>query len=189
MKIIFLDFDGVINNSKCWSASINAVTNAAPGTVPIPVAPECMERLNRLIAETGAYVVISSSWRKFAHWTSLGPSLANYGFKGTVIGETPDLINDADWLHAWRTREGAPFEYERLERGMEIKEWLYRNPTPEIPGVMNIDGERVTGFVVLDDCNDMTDVKDHFVWTDPDIGLDDPDVERAKFLLEKPCSV
>lgn len=188
MKIIFLDFDGVINNSRCWAADFQGIRAAEPGCVPIPIAPECMERLNRLIAETGAYVVISSSWRKFAHWTSLAPSLAHYGFKGTVIGETPDLINDQDWLTQRAEREGQTFQYERLERGMEICEWLRRNPTPEIPGMMNINGESVEAFVVLDDCNDMAGVHEQFVWTDPSIGLDDPDVERAKYLLERQCS-
>lgn len=206
MNIIFLDFDGVINNSKCWTPEAHWRQEDVQGRIRIPTAPECIERLNRLVDETCAYVVISSSWRLFADWKCLGPSLAQYGFRGRVIGETPDLANDPVWLDAWRNREGAPFHYERLERGMEIKEWLlrHRDPFAFKERIMNQDvcslcygcdidtplapacsGHVVHKFVVLDDCNDMTDVKDQFVWTDPEIGLDDPDVERAKHLMEK----
>ena len=137
----------------------------------VPIAPECMARLNRLVAETEARVVISSSWRMSARWQDLGPALARYGLIGEVIGETPDLINDAIWLEAWRVREGAPFAYEWMERGWEIAEWLHSHP-------------EVTSFVILDDCSDMASLRDRLVLVDPTVGLDDPDVERAKWLLE-----
>ena len=67
--------------------------------------------------------------------------------------------------------EGAPFQYERLERGMEIAEWLKGHP-------------EVTSFVILDDCSDMAELKHRLVLTNPIDGLDDPDVERAKWMFE-----
>ena len=167
MRVIFLDIDGVLNHCDTRSA--------APSTdeaLPIPIAPECMARLNRLIAETGTKVVISSSWRKFARWQDLGPALVRHGLCADVIGETPDLVNDAIWLDHWRTREGAPFAYERMERGWEIREWLAAHP-------------EVTAFVILDDCSDMAELKPWLVLTHPIVGLDDPDVERAKWLLDR----
>ena len=169
MKVVFLDIDGVLNNSSTYS-------NDAPWRhedgerLRVPVDPTCMTRLNRLLAETGAKVVISSSWRLFARYEDLGPALARYGLVGDVIGETPDLVNDPAWLEAWRTREGAPFHYERIERGMEIAEWLKAHP-------------EVTEFVILDDCSDMAELRPWLVLTDPVTGLDDPDVERALWLL------
>ena len=168
MRVLFLDFDGVINNSRTWSE----FNREGDGVYVIPTAPECIDRLNRLIAETGAKVVISSSWRLFARYQDLGPALTRCGLVADVIGETPDLVNDAAWLDAWRNREGAPFHYERLERGWEIREWLKRNP-----GVQE--------FVILDDCSDMAELKPYLVHTDPIVGLDDPDVERAKWLLPR----
>lgn len=129
-----------------------------------------MSRLNRLIAETDAQIVISSSWRLFARWQDLGPALARYGLVGEVVGETPDLINDATWLEAWRRREGAPFTYERLERGWEIAEWLRLHP-------------EATSFAILDDCSDMAHLRHRLVLVDPVIGLDDPDIERARRFL------
>ena len=168
MRVIFLDIDGVLNHCDTISPS---PTGAEP--LPIPIAPECMARLNRLIAETGAKIVISSSWRKFARWQDLGPALMRHGLIADVIGETPDLVNDAVWLDHWQTRrEGAPFTYERLERGWEIREWLAAHP-------------EVTAFAILDDCSDMDELKPWLVLTHPNDGLDDPDVERAKWLLER----
>lgn len=168
MKIVFLDIDGVLNHA----ATRHAVSPTETEPLPIPIAPECMTRLNRLVAETGAKVVISSSWRKFARWQDLGPALVRHGLVADVIGETPDLVNDPVWLDAWRTRDGAPFTYERLERGWEIAEWLAAHP-------------EVTAFVILDDCSDMDVLKPWLVLTHPCDGLDDPDVERAKWLLER----
>ena len=168
MKIIFLDIDGVLNHCD----TRHCVEPTAGEPLPIPIAPECMARLNRLVAETAAKIVISSSWRKFARWQDLGPALVRHGLVADVIGETPDLVNEALWLERWRTREGAPFTYERMERGWEIREWIAAHP-------------EVTAFVILDDCSDMAELKPWLVLTHPNDGLDDPDVERAKWLLER----
>jgi HAD domain in Swiss Army Knife RNA repair proteins len=171
VKVIFLDIDGVLNH--CDTRSDVSPTTKEP--LPIPIAPECMARLNRLIAETGAKIVISSSWRLFARWQDLGPALARHGLVGDVIGETPDLVNDDVWLENWRTREGVPFAFEKLERGWEIREWLAAHPM-------------VTAFVILDDVSDMDELKPWLVLTHPNDGLDDPDVERAKWLLNRPTN-
>lgn len=168
MKVVFLDIDGVLNH--CDTRSDVSPTSTEP--LPIPIAPECMVRLNRLIAETGAKVVISSSWRKFARWQDLGPALVRHGLVADVIGETPDLVKDKIWLANWHAREGAEFTFERLERGWEIGEWLAAHP-------------EVTAFVILDDCSDMDALKPWLVLTHPIDGLDDPDVERAKWLLDR----
>jgi len=167
MKILFLDIDGVLNHSATRHSS---PTTAEP--LPIPIAPECMVRLNRLVVETGAKIVISSSWRLFARWQDLGPALVRHGLVADVVGETPYLVNDATWLENWRLREGSPFTFEHLERGWEIREWIAAHP-------------EVTAFVILDDCSDMDELKPWLVLTHPIDGLDDPDVERAKWLLER----
>ena len=168
MKIVFLDIDGVLNHSS----TRHTVLPNSIEPLPIPIDPKCMERLNRLIAETGARIVISSSWRLFARWQDLGPALARHGLVGDVIGETPDLPNNKAWLANWQTRHGKAFEFDRLERGWEIGEWLAAHP-------------EVTAFVILDDCSDMDALKPWLVLTHPCDGLDDPDVERAKWLLDR----
>src|SRR4029077_8535713 len=112
MKVIFLDIDGVLNRCDTQRPPL---THQEP--LPIPIAPECMGRLNQLVAETGAKIVISSSWRLYVRWQDLGPALARHGPVGDVIGETPDLVNDSIWLERWHTRTAGPFMYEHLERG------------------------------------------------------------------------
>lgn len=168
MKIVFLDIDGVLNHS----ATRHNVSPTTTEPLPIPIEPACMARLNRLIAETGAKIVISSSWRLFARWQDLGPALVRHGLVADVIGETPDLPNNAAWLANWQARKGKPFEFDRLERGWEIAEWLVAHP-------------EVTAFVILDDVSDMDALISWLVLTHPNDGLDDPDVERAKYLLER----
>jgi hypothetical protein len=168
MRVVFLDIDGVLN--RCDTRDPRIVTDQEP--LPIPIEPACMVCLNRLIAETGAKIVISSSWRLFARWQDLGPALVRHGLVGDVIGETPNLVNDEVWLANWQVRAGAPFTFEKLERGWEIREWLAAHP-------------EVTGFAILDDCSDMDELKPWLVLTHPIDGLDDPDVERAKWLLDR----
>jgi hypothetical protein len=87
MRIIFLDIDGVLNHPGTYCEGAPWRREAGE-LLPVPVAPECMARLNRLVAETGARIVISSSWRLFARWQDLGPALVRHGLVGEVVGET-----------------------------------------------------------------------------------------------------
>ena len=174
MKILFLDIDGVLNSERLMAE--NDARHAALGShtcecysLVYQMDRACVTRLNRILRETGALVVISSSWRKLMDIDEVTRVLVSFGFEGTVIGETPDLVNDAAWLakHEWG-RNG----YERIDRGHEIWEWVAAHP-------------EVTHFVILDDCSDMANVKPFHVHTDFEIGLDEPDVERALHLMAK----
>ncbi len=178
MKVIFLDIDGVLNSEnmlnrlddehRALGSHDPCECYAIKRMMDLPL----VQRLNQIIAATGAKVVISSSWRLFVGAEAVAEILVARGFIGEVIGQTPDLVNDAAWLEAWRSREEAPFEYERMQRGWEIREWLHSNPGVE-------------SFAVLDDCSDMDGVKHRLVLCDPLTGLDDPDVERAKWMLSQ----
>lgn len=173
MRVIFLDIDGVLNH--CGTRSTRLVSDAEP--LPLPIAPECLTRLNRLVVETGAKIVISSTWRLYAPWQDLGQALKRQGLVADVLGGTPDLINDAVWKERWLICKGVPFAYDELKRGWEIREWLAAHP-------------EVTAFVILDDCSDMDTLAPWLVLTHPNSGLDDPDVIRAAWLLEQqPMSI
>lgn len=52
-RLLFLDVDGVLTTTLC----------------PNEMVPSCVERLDRILAATGAALVISSSWRA----TGIGP--------------------------------------------------------------------------------------------------------------------
>lgn len=122
MKIIFLDVDGVLNNSETTDR-IDGFT----GLDPLLIA-----NFNRITAAVpDAKIVISSTWRKalpfmkaYTDFDGLKRLLAERGLKGEIIGHTP--IN---------------FSY--VTRGGEIRMWL---ESAEAKAVAPI-----TDFVVIDD--------------------------------------
>ena len=90
MKIIFLDIDGVLNNTQTKN----------PRNFPYIVGPELVERLKHLVAVTGAQIVLSSTWR----YDPVGLLAAkHYGIP--FIDATPDLPEKprrdeiAQWIH------------------------------------------------------------------------------------------
>jgi hypothetical protein len=72
-RLIFLDMDGVITH---------------PGS-GFHIDPVCVDRLNLLIEQTAAQVVISSSWRLIFELDDIEDQLASAGFEGEVVGQTP----------------------------------------------------------------------------------------------------
>ena len=59
MKYLFLDIDGVMNHEP-WLLLANKRNLSSPEFWFDPV---CVDQLNRILSETGAKLVISSSWR------------------------------------------------------------------------------------------------------------------------------
>ena len=102
MKIIFLDIDGVLNNK--WFFEKREPDAPEFGEHDIDI--ENIYYLNRLVKETGALLVISSSWRNGYPLTDIQRFLEKNGFKypERVIGTT---MSDT-----------------KLVRGGEIKKWL-----------------------------------------------------------------
>jgi len=56
MKLLFLDVDGVLNHH-----------GFVTGAQSCNIVPECVGRLNRIIAETDCKIAISSAWRYMIH--------------------------------------------------------------------------------------------------------------------------
>jgi len=108
MKVVFLDFDGVLNSAafllivkerdsqslsmEWWAESID---------------PSAVSRLNGLLASTGARVVVSSTWRICTSVAWLQEVLEMRGFTGDVYDKTNRI-------------------YE-VDRSSEIEEWLDRH--------------------------------------------------------------
>ena len=80
VKIVVLDFDGVLNSTAYQ------VRRNAGGRLGLD--PEAVVRLNRLIADTGAEVVVSSTWRLQRTRQQLQTELDAAGFRGIVRGAT-----------------------------------------------------------------------------------------------------
>ena len=93
-KILFLDIDGVLNNDFTKERTPSYYENAGWGMEKrryTGIEQEKVDLLLRIIRETGAWVVLSSTWRKadYMHsymWGALGKEV-----KSRYIGDTPVL--------------------------------------------------------------------------------------------------
>ena len=121
-KYIFLDFNGVIIPKKPKDVRNGSWFN---------VSTHAIKQLNRLVAFTGAEVVVSSNWRLMCSTDTLRTLLEDVGFCGQVAGKTPDL---------YEYRNGG-FTGSRHD---EITDWL---------GV-NIPMHADCRYVILDDRSD-----------------------------------
>jgi len=90
LRIVFVDIDGVLSGLAyyrrvlktpkprtrydCWKEAIDR---------------RAVMRLNRIVRETGAHVVISSSWRKSHPLHRLRKLFYDRGFVGRILGVTP----------------------------------------------------------------------------------------------------
>ena len=116
MKIIFLDFDGVINSfGGDWQGGFEELDR------------KCIENLNILIERVSDIkIVISSTWRILRSLDKLKSIMAKWGFKypELVIDKTPRLAGE--------------------ERGREIFGWFTRNnkfPNPIIDNFIILDDD------------------------------------------------
>lgn len=117
MKVIFLDFDGVLVNRN----SLLARRVRSPFGLDHKADATCVEQLNRVIEATGAKIVVSSAWRLTFEITQLRELLNWWGVKGEVIGKTPNIIE------GW------------ARRGDEIEAWLVLHPGEEVDAFVIID--------------------------------------------------
>lgn len=154
-KVLFLDFDGVLNSTE----SIVEKRIRSRGVMGID--PYHVAKLQRVVDETGAVIVVSSTWRKFHSVGALGRLLRRAGFRGSrIVGVTPDL-----------SRRPKMSLYIAVERGYEIDAWLKRH-------------RAIEHFAIVDDDSDAGVVHPHqFVKTSFDRGLQDEHAEKLITIL------
>lgn len=75
-KIIFLDIDGVLAHYESNEE----------------IDPVCVARLDKLVEETGADIVISSTWRASHSLEEIQVQLEMHGFRGRIVDATPVLL-------------------------------------------------------------------------------------------------
>lgn len=128
MKVIFLDFDGVLNSDRYIKDC---------GHTGVVIDPEKMELLRKIIISTDAEIVLTTSWRE--HWdinpdkcdstgALINTVFAEYGLK--IYGKTPVI---------------------RPERENEIKKWLEDNPQIKdfvVLDDMRLEADFLTGHTV-----------------------------------------
>ena len=89
MKIIFLDIDGVLNTEKYIMERFNQHLSIHDENNVSLFDPEMIEKLNKIINETGAKIVISSCWRILYTLEELRNIWIEREILGEIIDRTP----------------------------------------------------------------------------------------------------
>lgn len=159
MKIIFLDIDGVLNCEEAYREGFCRYVDWNVGTDSgVKKAhhqsfyPKSKDLLNKLIDETGAKIVVSSTWRQSGiEW--LKEVWDREHMKGEIIGVTPKL-NMSGYT---------------IPRGCEIEYWLEEHDFRHINWSKErqqeyIDKSGIENYIILDDDSDMLyGQRNHFV--------------------------
>ena len=94
-KIIFLDIDGVLN-TKYWYSQMDR--NTPKDQYGYMFDPISVGNLAKIVRETGADIVISSSWKSLGLSTLLD-MWSDRNLPGRVIDITPNSVSDEILLH------------------------------------------------------------------------------------------
>ena len=161
IRIIFLDVDGVLISHRCYREPLKI-----PGK-PASADPDCVAALNRILRVTGAFIVVSSTWRHDGVMR-MREHLNGWGVENRMIGITPTL------------REPAGIMVVQKARGLDIQAWLDEHKDARY---------HAESFVILDDDSDMEHLLPRLVHTKFDVGLTEEHADRAiKMLTLEECS-
>jgi hypothetical protein len=153
MKIIFLDFDGVMDTAY-YDHMLSK--QGLPGNDPYGTVfdPNCVHNLRRIIDNTGADIVVSSSWKHFMTYKEFLEMWDARGLPGFVTDVTP--IPDM-----------------RRNRGDEIDAWLNEcNVECQYVIIDDLDGSNFNEHQIP-----------RLLVVNPFFGLDEDTAERAIYLL------
>lgn len=154
MKIIFLDIDGVLN-SESWYESSRYRALQKDNFIEENFDPECWKYVEKLINETGAKIVLSSSWRLYDKQSTIKE------YTGTAFQPIIDHLYDV-----------TPGMMQRC-RGIEIKRYL-----------MSL-SEQPESYVILDDDRDMLESqRPYFVHINDETGITENDYKKALKILK-----
>ena len=176
MTIIFLDIDGVLNSNLWYYKRMSQ--NIEKDYPLSEFDPDAIKRLNKILLETGAKIVVSSSWRSGHTNETMQKLLTDVGVIGEVVGLTPSF-------------RGMITDY-TTPRGCEIDWWLKKEGLfqrinwSEEKQMEFIEKAKVKNYIILDDDSDMLyKQREHFVKTDNMVGLTDEDVDKSIMILKK----
>lgn len=168
-KIIFLDFDGVLNTEhyqrllsyqgKAWKDEYGALFD-----------PEAVLQLRRIVEATNADIVIESSW-KFYGLEAMQEMWKERNLPGKILDITPSSVSDS-WLLTANLDDIDPAL--GLCKGMEIASWLSDNASKE------------ARYVIIDDeCVIMESQSPHFLLADPYNGITAEIADKAISILNR----
>ena len=166
-KIIFLDFDGVLNTEhyqnvlyyerKPWQDKYGAFFD-----------PEAVAQLKRIIDATNADIVVESSW-KYLGLEAMQEIWEIRNMPGRIIDITPSSVSDS-WL--------LTANFEEINnawghcKGMEIASWLSEN------------AKQATKYIIIDDEHVILDSQlPYFLLTNPYDGITEEIADRSISIL------
>lgn len=144
MKVIFLDHDGVICLSTEWGSRFKKQTKVgrklSQSVESLPVDArfdnfnkKAVKILNEILEETGAEIVVSSDWKRWANVEEMGEYYESKGIIKKPIAFTPNL-GQCTWYDNWAWSRDWDLEMSRV---IEIKQYLHDHP--EITHWVSID--------------------------------------------------
>lgn len=159
MKIIFLDIDGVLNCEKAYrSGECNYVKwNWENGTEDHhqSFCSWSKELLNKLIDETDAKIVISSTWRN-SGIDFMRKVWELEGMHGEIIGITPSFRGD---INGYTIPRGCEIDY-YLEHDLKFNHINWDKSVQQ----EYIERTGVENYIIIDDDSDMLyGQRNHFV--------------------------
>lgn len=140
MKILFLDFDGVLNSQKYL---------AAHGAEGLVIDPDRMKILQNIVKKTDAKIVLTTSWREYWPGTDTGKQMdalfQSYGLQ--IFDKTPMLGERREkeilaWLKAHPETENFAVLDDRLLGADFLKDHFVKTSN-HFDGLEDTDGEAV----------------------------------------------
>ena len=157
-KIIFLDIDGVLNSQHFFKTKYIKEKDDIFKADFNSIDDEPLNCLNSIVNQTGAEIVISSTWR-FNHYNNLIKIFRLKNFTGKIVGK----IGKGECV-----------------RGCQIHEWLRENN--DYIGAES--ASKFNKYVIIDDNDDMLlRQKDNFVQVNNEYGLLPEDIDKVVKIL------
>ena len=112
MKIIFLDFDGVMVTDR-YQAQLIDSNSPLRDDYGAKFDPVCVENLRRIIDSTDADIVVISTWKMEMGLDDIQKMWDARQLPGKVIGVTPDIdpVHRGNEIAAWLNAYGEECQY------------------------------------------------------------------------------
>lgn len=120
MKVLFLDVDGVLNSAD-WFRQMDPTAHG----IALELDPKAVRRIQRVIEQTGAKIVLSSTWRKHPFCVA---AIEAAGLP--IYDHTPDLS----------------LQDRNTPRAHEIRLWLATHPEVEAFAIVDDDSDAGQGL-------------------------------------------
>lgn len=140
-KFLFLDVDGVLNSDTWYHEEWDKDHYYPQGDFD----PTCVERINKVVRETGCKVVVSSSWRADS---DLQQVFTKAGLDFTIYDITPFGDHRGKEIQDWLDTQTEPYVYAIVDDDREMLKSQGRYVV-RTNGVIGITDENVNQLINL----------------------------------------